>query len=298
MSKSTRVRSKPKRRRKKHAPASGHSGPSYAEIRACIEIESQCQRVYGNSRANVAPHLAKFREHVKRYKQRFEREGKALSFIEAVDLFRLYPRIDPASSIPLSDTRLVASCITDGKFNGQRVRDLFEAWITPEEEQDEKQLDETPAWNRYRAQAALDVIASMDSSELSIVGTTPDGSEHELTFAEAMPHFPRVSRPRGRYDVRANTLRDVAICNLLRSLEGCGLTVTSKNGPSLAGALAEAWNYSLAAIERAWKSGENLDRTDKKRRTRRCARCGNPAGEGAHHDHYGDRVCAACQERN
>ena len=229
---------------------------------------------------------------MKRYKQRFEREGKALSFIEAVDLFRLYPRIDPASSIALSNASLVDSCITDGKFN-ERVLDLLEVLLTPEEEQDEKQLDEKPAWNRYRAQAALDVIASKDSSELSIVGTTPDGSEHELSLADAMRRFPRVSRPRGPHDPRANMLRDVAVCYVLRELEGCGLLVTSDTGERLAGALAEAWGIPESTIANIWR--DDPTRTDKKTRIRRCARCRNPVGKGAHRDHHGDLLCAACQ---
>lgn len=285
-------------RRKKRSPARSRSGPSYSDIAAAVarmsdfeKVDAECRLVYGDSLANVAPRLAEFRQIAAGYRQRFESTGQEISYAEAKAAFDLLPRINPASPIGLSNASLVEWCITDGRWN-EHVRDLVEMWLNASED----------PWKRFRAQEALDTIAAMNPPEISFVGKTPEGREVQLSLAVWMCRFPPVNRPRGRNDDRANDLRDAQIVWWLSELEGCGLPVTSlKSRASLAAALAkanEASGISMNAITHAWKSEDNPYRTDKKRRTRRCAGCGNPAGKGASRDRYGDLRCTACQSRN
>ena len=287
------------RKRTGRRMASGHSGPSYAETRrpvhviprahlglplaeTRIELECQSRRVYGDSPANVAPRLVEFRQRGDRYRQRFESTNQAIPYAEAKAAIELFPRINPASSIGLSNAALVDDCIDkEGRWNGHAMASLAEVW----------QYDLVP-WERYRAQAALAEIAKLNPPEVRITGTTHDGHSFDLSLADALRHLPCPSRPRGRHDDRANMLRDVAVCDVLRQLEGCGLPVTSGTGESLVGAMAEAWGIPKSTIANIWR--DDPTRTDKKTRIRRCARCGKPAGEVARRDDHGDRLCCEC----
>ena len=134
------------RKRTGRRMASGHSGPSYAETRrpvhviprahlglplaeTRIELECQSRRVYGDSPANVAPRLVEFRQRGDRYRQRFESTNQAIPYAEAKAAIELFPRINPASSIGLSNAALVDDCIDkEGRWNGHAMASLAEVW--------------------------------------------------------------------------------------------------------------------------------------------------------------------------
>ena len=209
--------------------------------------------------------LVAFRARRDEYRQRFERESATMSHQESVALIKSYPCL-AGDSEELAVAMIVADCLD--LCNGQWVileeplKELCAAWQGRDGEND--------PWQRFLAQEAIDVLG---------VVSCPDK---------------RVSRPRGRFDVRANMFRDTAIGHVLSELQGCGLQVSSIDSPSLTGAMAEAWNIPQTTIEDVWKN-KTPNRTDKHPRTS-CAGCGkNPAGEDARRDEHGDIFCVACQ---
>ena len=106
-----------------------------------------------------------------------------------------------------------------------------------------------------------------------------------------------VNRLKGR-NPTANAAHHDCICTFLRRLENCGLPVTSLDGPSLTKAMDKAWGISEHTIAKSWRDASPLIRPNRPRRVRRCAGCGNPAGEGARRDGtYLDLFCRACQRR-
>ena len=244
----------------------------------------ECRVNYGKPFADVVPRLAAFRQHRDEHRRNFEESGSAMTQDEAKKLFEIFPRIAPENSKGLCVAGLVEECFTDGRIN-DFTYEVVSTWLDPGFDR----------WDRLLAQRALDVIAAIDPPGLSIVGRTHDGREAErpLRFLLNDPSN-RVKRPPGQYDPGANMLRDTAIVYVLSELQGCGLPVTSRDGESLAGALAKAWGIHKSTIANVWRDAEPRQ-AGKQRRSRRCARCGTVAGEGASSNEEGDLICRQCQ---
>ena len=86
-------------------------------------------------------------------------------------------------------------------------------------------------------------------------------------------------RPSGRGRPPLWKFRDeVLIPKAIRKLEGCGLPVTSKDGPSIAAAVARVFGLTESNVARIWESAPN--RTGKRSRQRYsnqpCHMCGQP----------------------
>ena len=94
---------------------------------------------------------------------------------------------------------------------------------------------------------------------------------------EASPPVKRPRGGRGRIPHLFNP-RNEFIAACLRTWKDCGLPVTSLNGSSLAGAMAEAWGISMRSVRKVWERAEEV-RPDKRSRAYfapdvTCARCG------------------------
>ena len=168
----------------------------------------------------------------------------------------------------------------------------------------EAEARKVDSWDRYIAYRALKRFVEVASERSEFVDR--DGEWRDLLRrAEAILDKRAVERPAGRRDPRLNCGLDFVIVSLihewhqLRRVQphACyDLHVTSGSPrASLAAAMAEAWDIPEHRIARAWRDAHPLLRPDRKGRTRRCARCGKPAGEGARRDgEEGDLLCRAC----
>ena len=118
-------------------------------------------------------------------------------------------------------------------------------------------------WERYFALRALQLLAREE------LVSYPPLPIREL-IARAVPilererpsrphhrehHGPRLKRPRGRHNPAIQRRRNRMICWYLEALAGCGLPITSLKGqgPSLAGALAEALGVEERTIRNVWR---------------------------------------------
>ena len=150
------------------------------------------------------------------------------------------------------------------------------------------------SWERFLAYEALRFFVEYVPDE------DRNGAARDcFNRAEAILARVTVNPPRGKHDPRLTGGRDFLVVDLLCRLEGCGLPVTSMKGPSLARAMSKAWgSISENQVAKIWRDASPLLRPDRKRRIRRCAKCGEPAGEGARLVGDGgdrDLLCHACQ---
>ena len=259
------------------------------------------------------------------YRERFERDGTALTRDEAAALCRLVAPLlwdpDPDEAERFAAVRRFSymsertgrTCL-----NPEAISDMltaFEAehagvWAPNPIFGDP--LGKPEPWERYLALRFLQRLVSED------LVSFPNAKIPEL-IARAVPILERerpVTRPRGRHNPAVNDRRDMFIRGCIEALEGCGLPVTSSEGDSLAGALAEALGVSERTIRKVWEGwqlrapfvndempAELRMRESLIRRPReyfavglRCAGCGRAgrvpkfrAGEG------GSRLCLSCR---
>ena len=267
------------------------------------------------------------------YRRRFQEHGVAISHSEAVEAFGLVAPLLTKPDPKFVELRAVMNAITypcaeSGGFGFRMpaVRAILEGFEREIAENSrvlylkhdgETEAREVSAWGRFVAYRALEFfvaairecagvlavssspwIASVQLCDREIAKRLTDEDRSDFERATAILDARTVNRPRGRFDARLNAVRDSFIVAFLHELEGCGLPVTSGAGDSLAGAMAEALDMGTATIHDVWRDAELL-RPDRRRRRRRCARCGEPAGEDARRDGAeGDLVCLACAPLN
>ena len=188
------------------------------------------------------------------YRERFERDGTALTRDEAAALCRLVaPLWDPdpdeaerfaaVRRFSYQSERTGRTC-----FNPETISDMLTAFEAEHAGEPPIEILGEP-WERYLALRFLQRLVSEDLISF------PNATIREL-IARAVPILERerpVTRPRGRHNPAVNDRRDMNIRGCIEALEGCGLLVTSSEGDSLAGALAEALGVSERTIRKVWE---------------------------------------------
>ena len=248
------------------------------------------------------------------FRTRYENKSVSLSFDEALEAFALVAPLFEKSGSDFDEIRAVINaicfpCFVTGGF-GFRMRAVeailegFEREIAEGVEvlhlqhDGEEGVRLCSSWDRFVAYRALVYFVGI-MSRYESAGNSLDGEEQLfLERAQEIWCARSVNRPRGRYDPRRSIVQNTAVYTCLQALANCGLPVTSLEGDSLAGAMADTTGIPVHTICDAWRDVEL--RTDQRRRQRRCAGCGKLAGEGARRigpDHSSDLLCRACQTR-
>lgn len=248
------------------------------------------------------------------YRRRYKSDNVALSFNEAVEAFTLVaPLFDESDSDSDSDEmRAIINaigfpCFETGGF-GFRMKAVeaiiegFERGIAEGvnvlhlQHDGQEGVRQVSAWDRFVVYRALEHFVAIVSRYESDDNPLNDEERRYLERAREILDVLTVNRPRGRFDPRRSIVRNTSIFIFLHELANCGLRITSAEGDSLAGAMAVATDIPLATICDVWRDAEL--RLDQRRRQRRCAGCGELAGEGARRDGVGDLLCRACQTPN
>ena len=256
--------------------------------------------------------LGPFNSQRDEYRRRYESDSVALSFNEAVEAFTLVAPLFEKSDSDSDEMRAVINaisfpCSDTGGF-GFRMKAVeaiiegFEREIAEGvndlhlQHDGEKGVRQVSAWDRFVVYRALEHFVAIVSRYES-AGNPLEGEERRyFERARGILGMLTVNRPRGRFDPRRSIVRNTTVFIFLHELANCGLPVTSAKGDSLAGAMAVATGIPLPIICDVWRDAEL--RPDQRRRQRRCAGCGEPAGEGARRDGDGDLFCRACQAPN
>ena len=244
--------------------------------------------------------LFPFYERRDSHRRRFQEDGIAISYNEAVDAYRFVAPLLSEPAPEYAEQRAILNAITfpcseTGGF-GFRVPAVrailegFERQISEEsttlnfQHEGEAAAREVSAWDRFVAYRALEFFVNTPLS---------DEWRNCVERATSILEKRTVNRPPGQFDPRLNAIRDSFVVVFLHELQGCGLPVTSLKGGCLAAAMDEATGISETRICDVWRDAELL-RPDRQRRHRRCAVCGEPAGEDACRDNHGDLICRAC----
>ena len=173
--------------------------------------------------------LARFYDVAAEYRKRFECDGIALTFNEAVAAYKLLP---PLSGV--GDSSCAAFPVG--------LSEVLEILKSPESYY-------KPVWKRHcmyeiyvsllGARRAQGKYEDVEKLERLIAGLQDEGAD---------------KRPRGTHDPLRRIGRDLLIVKALGALSDCGLPDTSLEGSSLAGALAEASGLIVSAIATALKN--------------------------------------------
>ena len=261
------------------------------------------------------------------YRERFKRDGTALTPSEAAAAYKLVAPLCNQSLVPdIAEYRaVVARCSSYDSDTGRLCLDVetITAMLTAfEAEHDSAPAPEILAepWERYYGLKCLQLLVGED------LVSYPPAPIREL-IARAVPILERerpVTRPRGRYNAAIREGRDLFIVEYLAALEGCGLPVTARNRrPSLARAMADALNMRERVIRGVWGAEPTRTRQfndllpaalrwpeSMLKRSRNidpelsayaldvpCARCGN-AGKVPKYrvQEGGSRLCTNCRE--
>ena len=102
------------------------------------------------------------------------------------------------------------------------------------------------------------------------------GSRSDGDVPSLLSDWPSTSaqRPSGRGRPPRWIFRnEVLIPEAIRKLEGCGMPVTSKDGPSISAAVAAVFKVSESTVADAWRDAPNRTRHSRER-TVPCVRCG------------------------
>ena len=102
------------------------------------------------------------------------------------------------------------------------------------------------------------------------------GSRSDGHVPSLLSDWPSTSaqRPSGRGRPPRWIFRnEVLIPDAIRKLEGCGMPVTSKDGPSISAAVAAVFKVSESTVADAWRDAPNRTRHSRER-TVPCVRCG------------------------
>ena len=229
--------------------------------------------------------LVPFRRLRNKYRRRYEKDNIALTQDEAVEAYKLVaPLYAPdmtkeEAALQAVLNAIAFSCFETGGFGfrGPAVEAIlegFERMIAEGSQtlhirhQGETEAREVDPWSRFVAYEALKHFVGLMDAEQRARDADPraprirvvDGDRDSLLdraqaiLANKLP----VTRPRGRYDPRLTLRRNAYIVAMLAELGGCGLKVTSSKvtsleGESLAGALAEAIDVSESVIAKVWK---------------------------------------------
>ena len=198
--------------------------------------------------------------------------GIALTQDEAVEAYKrvapLYPpdMTDEKAALQAVMHAIAWPCFETGGFGflGPAVEAILEGFerMIAEGSQTlhirhhgEAEAREVDSWSRFVAYKAIehfvDVLEVLSDyrSRIRIIDEPPRALER----AQAILAKLTVTRPRGR-EARQNLRRDNYIVKMLQELSGCGLDVTSLEGESLAGALAEAIDVPESTIAKVWEN--------------------------------------------
>ena len=226
------------------------------------------------------------------YRERFERDGTALTREEAAALYRLVAPLrdpDPDEAERFAAVRRFSRLsphIGRTYFNVERISGsgllvAFEAEHAGEPPNTGRTYFNPKAISDMLT--AFEMLAALEAKHageppieiLGILGepweryfalkflqllvsedliSYPDATIRKL-IARAVPILRErpVTRPPGRHNPAVNDRRDMFIRGCIAVLEGRGLPVTSSGGDSLAGALAEAFGVSEHTIRKVWE---------------------------------------------
>ena len=215
------------------------------------------------------------------YRERFENDDIALSRDEAVEAYRLVAPLISTSQDPIVYSRMMVSRPLD---TGGLALDPGAVETLLHEHEDDACFEGKEPWDRYITYEAL--VRSVECMERKerTEALDPDWRWLRDQCRAALERRP-VTRPRGgRLDPRIRELRDALVSAYLQLFDGCGLTVTSRNGVSLASAMAEATDIPETTIDSIWRrAGAGVGafppyRDDMHSRERfvTCAGCGAP----------------------
>ena len=215
------------------------------------------------------------------YRERFENDKIILSHDEAVEAYRLLSPLIRVSQDPIVYCRMMVSRPLDTGGLALDPR-IVEALLR--EHEDDACFEGKEPWDGYLTHEAL--VHSVECMERKERTEALDPDWHWLLdrCRDALEGRP-VTRPCGGPDPRIYELRDALVTAYLQLLDGCGLTVTSRNGVSLAGAMAKATDISHTTINKIWEcAGTGVGafpsyRDDKHSRDRSsvpCIECGQP----------------------
>ena len=258
------------------------------------------------------------------YRERFERDGPALTYAEAVQACRLVAPLcdrdlDPDEAERAAAVRRFSYQSPDtGRicFNEENI-----GWMLTAFEAEHacgvkaRAADSILAdkWERYFALRFLRLLVSEDL--VSALDSVIFG-----WMVRAVPILAReepLRRPPGRYNRAINDGRDLCIRACIEALFGCGLPVTASGGDSLAGAVAAALRVPERTIRKVWERWALRDYTVNEaapaelrlralRRSReyfavdvRCADCGETGKVPKFRSRKGfSRLCTDCKPPN
>ena len=222
--------------------------------------------------------LVPFRRFRNEYRRRFEEDGIALTQDEAVEAYKLVaplyaPHMTDEEAARQAAMNAIACRLESGEivFRGPAVEAILEGFerMIAEGSQtlhirhhgEAEAREKEDKWSRFVYYEALkyfvadcqtDVdVLSDDRSRIRIVDEPPRALERAQAILAA--NKLTVTRPRGR-EATQNLRRDNYIVMMLQELSGCGLEVTSLEGESLAGALAEAIDVPESTIAKVWEN--------------------------------------------
>ena len=217
--------------------------------------------------------LVPFRRLRNKYRRRYEKDNIALTQDEAVEAYKLVaplyaPHMTKEEAALQAVRHAIAfPCFETGGFGfrGPAVEAIlegFERMIAKSSQtlhirhQGETEAREVDPWSRFVDYEALKhFVGLMDADPRAPRIRVVDGDRDSLLDrAQAILAKQIVTRPRGRYDPRLTLRRDNYIVKMLQELSGCGLDVTSLEGESLAGALAEAIDVPESIIAKVWEN--------------------------------------------
>ena len=206
------------------------------------------------------------------YRRQFKEDDIALTQDKAVKAYKLVaPLYAPDMTLDEAALQAARHAITDPcletggfVFLGPAVKAILEGFerMIAEGSQTlhirylgEAEARKEDSWSRFVYYKAIeyfvDVLEVLSDyrSRIRIIDEPPRALER----AQAILAKLTVTRPRGR-EARQNLRRDNYIVKMLQELSGCGLTVTSLCGDSLAGALAEAIDVDESIIAKVWEN--------------------------------------------
>ena len=215
------------------------------------------------------------------YRRRFKEDGIALTQDEAVEAYKLvaplYPpdMTDEEAALQAVLNAISFPCFETGGFGfrGPAVKAIIEGFEREIAEgsdaalyirhHGEAEARKEDSWSRFIDYEALEYFVGLMDAEQRARDADPraprirvvDGDRDSLLDrAQAILAKLTVTRPRGRYDPRLTLRRDNYIVIMLHDLSGCGLEVTSLEGESLAGALAEVIDVPESTIAKVWEN--------------------------------------------
>ena len=194
-----------------------------------------------------AQHFAFLASH---YRERFENDKIILSHDEAVEAYRLLSPLIRVSQDPIVYCRMMVSRPLD---TGGLALDPCAVETLLREHEDDACFEGKEPWDGYLTHEALvHSVKHMERKERT-EALDPDWRCLRDQCRDVLERRP-VTRPRGgRLDPRIRELRDALVSAYLQLFDGCGLTVTSRNGVSLASAMAAATDIPETTIDSIWR---------------------------------------------